>query len=195
MKRIAIGLIMLAAVWGFCEDNSLWYNESRVATIPSLGTTNTILSVSGNDVGAKLFKPSYAEGYNHDADQSFLAASGYQVITGYLPVVSENVGTLTSSNLTVIADGCYMLIAPYGVKTASANNFDVHVHAYTNGVEATNCGGGTYITTAAQNKSFTVAGMLCLVSNDVVDLRISVGKNCTLTFKHKSATLFRLSAE
>jgi hypothetical protein len=155
------------------------------------GTQTNILSISGNEVGVELFKSAYGSGYIHGTAQAFTAAGGYQIITGYLAVVSANMGTLTSSNLTVISDGCYMLTCSYSIRTSAAAN-DITIHAFTNGVEVVSAGTGIYLPNASQNRACNIGAIMCLYSNDYVDLRLDTDKNCTMTFEHADATLIKI---
>jgi hypothetical protein len=192
MKKWIILAIICAAVYGFCDDDLTWFDGSRLATITNSGTnTNTVLEVSGNEVGVELFKSAYGSGYIHGTAQAFTAAGGYEVITGYLAVVSANMGTLTSSNLTVISDGCYMLTCSYAIRTSAAAN-DITIHAFTNGVEVVSAGTGIYLPNASQNRACNIGAIMCLYSNDYVDLRLDTDKNCTMTFEHADATLIKI---
>ena len=127
-------------------------------------------------------------GYIHGKTQDFTALGGWQIITNYLSAGSQNMGTLTSSNLTTIADGTYLLFAPYSVKS-DKNNTDILIHAYTNNVNAVNASTGVELPNLTKFGSCTLIARLQLVSNVVIDLRCDVNLDVELTFEHASATL------
>ena len=192
MKKWLILAIVCAAVCGFCDDDLTFYDGSRLATITASGaTTTTVATISGNDVGVQLFKASYGAGYTEDKPQDFKKDGGWEIVTGFVANVSANMGALTSSNLSVNSDGCYMLMSSFSMDS-SESGLQVLCHAYTNSVQVISAGCSAYFPTKSQDQNMTLVGIVCLSSNDYIDIRFDVDKDCTMTFVHKGAKLIKI---
>ena len=109
-------------------------------------------------------------------------------MTNFTGIATNNTGTLTQSNLTVAAKGCYQLTGSWLFDTGVAR-VNIVCHAFTNGVEAVNCGFHIYLGTANQYGSASISGLLCMEDSDYVDIRLDLDKNATITFDHAEATL------
>jgi hypothetical protein len=103
-------------------------------------------------------------------------------------------GTLTSSSLAVNAS-CYFDLSGYLSADSSANQVDLQLAAFTNGVMADNVQSRKYFTATAQYFEMPFGGPLYMTNGSVVMIKLKPDKNTTLTFNHADATLKRMSKE
>jgi hypothetical protein len=141
-----------------------------------------------------LYKPAFGSGYLTNDTQQVLAANVWNIITNFQGVGAVNMGTLTDSNLTVLASAWYRL-SGYFSFDSSTNAVDVQMAAFTNGVMASNIQSRVYFVQNAQYAELPFGGPLYMLSGAYVDLRLKPDKNTTLIFNHGDATLQRMTKD
>jgi len=196
MRKILIAWLLGASV-AYGATNTMLMTGSTVLRPTSAEplTWENANTFSGNVTatgitlrGTSLMPAAWGSGYLHGPTQAFTAAGGYEIVTGYVGVGSANMGTLTSSNLSVIVTGWYRLSGSFALYSSADLN-EVIVHGFTNGVFAENLGGSRYFEKKDQYGTIVFGGIIRMVSNDYIDLKIDVSQNCDLVFEHGDATL------
>jgi len=203
MKKLII-LFCLMALPAIGQTNHmfLWqlFDQAKVDTNAVVdfqaGTIRVKAPVADQDAVPKIYVDaragSYAECSGDDISQVFTAAGGFEIFTNCTGTLNAGgVFIPTSSNVLVLADCDYKITTTASMGYSAATT-EVDGHTFTNGVEVGRIGWSRSFRNANDQGSMGGIGLITIASNTVVDFRIDVTKNGTLTTDHFSLMIERI---
>ena len=167
-------------------------SKAMQAGLPMGGFKITGLGTPAADTDASTKK--YVDGrtsatnvidqYLVNKSQTFTAAAGFEIVTNFSYITRGNF-TTTHSNVTVNVAGWYRIDLSASFE-ATAALVAANGHMFTNSVEVPRIGWSRRITTANDEGSVAGGGLIYLASGTIVDYRLDLDKNSTITFEHIS---------
>ena len=133
----------------------------------------------------------YIEKYITAGSQAFTAAAGFEKVTGLTTSVSAGTWVSDASSVTIGTAGNYLVLVTMSM-SSSVVLVVTEGHLFVDDAEVARIGWSRKIATSGDQGSASGNGLITLAANQVIDLRIDVDKNTTLTIDHLSIILRRL---
>ena len=172
----------------------LWTDESQMCYVSDSVTNGVPIPL---DFSLQMGTMCLTNGMNtlkanlylaENASQAFTSSAGFEKITNQTATVSCSSMTTSGTNMTVSVGGWYTFIID-SCQASSVTNAIIEARLFTNNVEVPRLGWKWQVDDANEQKSCGGNGMINIVAGSLVDMRIDVDTNTTLTFSHWSWSL------
>lgn len=179
MKRVVLILVLCVAACASYGDTNYAVPRDWLALDPG-----GIIDFGNHPVRGENAQGNKIELYlTNDTEQAFTAGS-FQIVSNFVVSGSRGTWTSTASNITTTSEADAFIPMSMSVES-SAVNVNLDAHLFTNGVELGRIGLSRKIAVADDQGSASGHGIIVgLASNTVLDMRVLVDKNTTLTWDH-----------